>query len=99
MDLFSDFNKLIFGVIDEVPSRRFRFISRLPFSYRAVPSFVRNRAFKTSRSGAGVTEDELSPVECLRVVFLASLLSSPGAPIPLIAFCGEGRSNVLDVIL
>jgi peptidoglycan/xylan/chitin deacetylase (PgdA/CDA1 family) len=97
VDLVSDFDRLVFGGLEEVPSRRFRFISRLPFSYRAVPSFIRNRAFKTSRSGVEMTEDKLSPVECLRVIFLASLVASTGAPIPRIAFWRKAKSNALVV--
>jgi hypothetical protein len=97
VDLVSDYGRLVSEGLEETPSRRFRLISRLPFSYRAVPSFIRNRAFRSSRSTTEVTEDKISPVECLRVVFLASLVVSTGHAIPRVAFWRQGKSHALVV--
>jgi hypothetical protein len=97
VDLVSEYDRLVSEGLEEDPSRRFRLISRLPFSYRAVPSFIRNRAFRSSKSSTKVTEDKLSPVECLRVVFLASLVVSIGQAIPRIRFWRRGKSHALVV--
>ena len=97
VDLVSEYDRLVSEGLEEKPSRRFRLISRLPFSYRAVPSFIRNRAFRSPKSDSKVTEEKLSPVECLRVVFLASLVISVGQVIPRIAFWRKGKTHVLAV--
>lgn len=97
VDLVSEHERLVSEGLEENPSRRFRLISRLPFSYRAIPSFVRKRAFKSSRYSTQATEEKLSPVECLRVVFLASLVVSTRQAIPRIAFWRKGKSHALVV--
>ena len=97
VDLVSEYERLVTGGLEEVPSRKFRFVTRFPFSYRAIPSFVRNRAFRAPRASLELTEDKLSPVECLRVIFLASIATAAGHAIPRIAFWRKGKSHALAI--
>jgi hypothetical protein len=83
--------------LEETPSRKFRLVTKFPFSYRAIPSFIRNRAFRAPDALTELTEDKLSPVECLRAIFLASLVVSTGLAIPRIAFWRRGKSHALAI--
>jgi len=83
--------------IDENPSRRFRLLTKMPFSYRIVPSSIRNRVFKAKGSISGLREQALGPVECLRSIFLAALVIASGSPIPTIGFWRRGKSYALAV--
>jgi hypothetical protein len=97
LDLASEYERLISRGLDEVPSRKFRLITRFPFSYRAIPSFIRNRAFKAPRGSLELSEDKLFPVECLRVIFLASLVVAAGQGVPRLGFWRKGKSHALAV--
>jgi hypothetical protein len=97
VDLVSEYERLITGGLEEVPSRKFRLITKFPFSYQAIPSFIRNRAFRSPNGVTELTEDKLSPVECLRALFLASLVVSTGLAIPRIAFWRKGKSHALAI--
>jgi len=97
VDLVSEYERLVAGGLEEVPSRKFRLVTKIPFSYRAVPSFIRNRAFRAPNAVTELTEDRLSPVECLRAVFLASLVVSAGLAVPRIAFWRRGKSHALAI--
>ena len=97
VDLVSEYERLVSGGLEEVPSRKFRLVTKIPFSYRAIPSFIRNRAFRAPDAVAELTEDKLSPVECLRTIFLASLVVATGFAIPRIAFWRKGKSHALAI--
>jgi len=97
VDLVSEYERLVTGGLEEVPSRKFRLVTKFPFSYRAIPSFIRNRAFRAPRAALELTDDKLSPVECLRVIFLASLVVAAGRAIPRIAFWRRGKSHALAI--
>jgi hypothetical protein len=97
VDLVSEYERLVSGGLEEAPSRKFRLVTKFPFSYRAIPSFIRNRAFRAPDAVTELTEDKLSPVECLRAVFLASLVVSTGLAIPRIAFWRRGKSHALAI--
>ena len=97
VDLVSEYERLVTGGLEEAPSRKFRLVTKFPFSYRAIPSFIRNRAFRTPDAVTEFTEDKLSPVECLRAVFLASLVVAAGLAIPRIAFWRKGKSHALAI--
>jgi hypothetical protein len=97
VDLVSEYERLVTEGLEEVPSRKFRLVTRFPFSYRAIPSFIRNRAFRAPNAVTELTEDKLSPVECLRTVFLASLVVATGLAIPRIAFWRKGKSHALAI--
>jgi len=97
VDLVSEYERLVSGGLEETPSRKFRLVTKSPFSYRAIPSFIRNRAFRAPDAVTELTEDKLSPVECLRTVFLASLVVSTGFAIPRIAFWRKGKSHTLAI--
>ena len=97
VDLVSEYERLVAGGLEEVPSRKFRLVTKIPFSYRAIPSFIRNRAFRAPNSVTEPTEDKLVPVECLRVIFLASLVVSAECAVPRIAFWRKGKSHALAI--
>jgi hypothetical protein len=97
VDLVSEYERLVSAGLEEAPSRKFRLVTKFPFSYRAIPSFIRNRAFRAPDAVTELTEDKLSPVECLRGIFLASLVVSTGLAIPRIAFWRKGKSHALAI--
>jgi len=97
LDLISEYNRLMYGRMDENPSWRFRFITRMPFSYRLIPSSVRNRFFKAKGNIASLKEEVLGPIEFLRSLFLASLVIASNNPIPIIGFWRRGKSYALAV--
>jgi len=97
VDLVSEYERLVSGGLEEVPSRKFRLVTKIPFSYRAIPSFIRNRAFRAPNSVTELTEDKLAPVECLRVIFLASLVVAAERAVPRIAFWRKGKSHALAI--
>lgn len=95
-DLVSEYHRLIYRRLNENTSWKFRLLAMMPFSYDAIPSSIRNRAFK-AKSIAQFKEEMLGPVECLRTIFLASLVVSSGKTIPRIAFWRRGKSYALAV--
>jgi hypothetical protein len=96
-DLISEYYRLIYAGLDETPNWKFRVLAMMPFSYDTIPASIRNRAFKARRSIAQLKEEMLGPVECLRAIFLASLLVSSGKTIPRIGFWRRGKSYALAV--
>ena len=96
IDLVGEYVRRVFGGFEEKPSRKFWLATKLPFSYQSIPRFIRDRSFRSSGGAGEITEDRLGPVECLRTIFLASLVLSSG-PIPRIAFWKRGKSYALAV--
>jgi hypothetical protein len=96
-DLVSEYHRLIYGRLNENPSWKFRLLTMMPFSYDTIPSSIRNRVFKAKKSIAEFREEMLGPVECLRTIFLASLLMVSERAIPRIGFWRRGKSHVLAV--
>ena len=97
VDLVSEYERLVSRGLEEAPSRKFRLVTKFPFSYRAIPSFIRNRAFRALDAVIELTEDKLSPVECLRTIFLASQVVATGLAIPRIGFWRKGKSHALAI--
>jgi len=90
IDLVSSFVRHVSSGLEDPPSFKFRMATRLPFSYRMIPSFVRNRAFrKDDAEDAG--KEKVGPIECLRTIFLGSVISVSSAPIPFIGFWKRGK--------
>ena len=96
VDLVGEFFRRVYGGFEDRPSRRFWLATKLPFSYQSIPRFVRDRSFRSSEGAGQITEEKLGPVECLRTIFLASLVLSSG-PIPRISFWKRGTSYALAV--
>lgn len=96
-DLVSEYYRLVFARLDENPSWKFRVLALMPFSYDSIPSSIRNRVFRSKRSSAQYREEMLGPVECLRTIFLASLLAASGKTIPRIGFWKRGSAYALAV--
>jgi hypothetical protein len=97
VDLISEYYRLMYAGMDENPNWRFRLLTRMPFSYRLIPSSVRNRFFKARRSVLAFSEEILGPIECLRSLFLATLAIVSDGPIPIIGFWRRGKSYALAV--
>ena len=97
VDLVSEYQRLMYGRMDENPNWRFRLLTRMPFSYRLIPSSIRNRFFKAKRSVTAFREELLGPIEFLRSLFLASLAIASKDPIPIIGFWRRGKSYALAV--
>ncbi len=97
IDLVSDHQRLLYGGLEDPPSLRFRIATKLPFSYNTIPSFIRNRSFRSTVTAGDTIEERLGPVECLRTIFLSSLVVSGRLPIPRLGFWKRGISHVLVV--
>lgn len=97
LDLVAEYRRLMYQRMDETPNWKFRLLTRLPFSYGLIPSFLRNRAFKTKGGFASPRDEALCPVEFLRSLFLASLAVGSRYPIPTIGFWRQGKSYALAV--
>jgi hypothetical protein len=96
LDLIAEYSQRLHGGVRENPNWKFRFATRLPFSYQAIPRFVRDRSFRSSKGPDLLTEANLAPVEFLRTLFLASIVLVAG-PIPRIKFWKRGKSYALTV--
>ncbi len=96
IDLASEYALRISRGLEDSPSMRFKLATRLPLSYRIIPSFIRNRAFK-SDDPSEVGKEKLAPVECLRTVFLASIVTVSKTRIPRIGFWKKGKKFALAV--
>ena len=96
VDLVTEYERLVNEGLEEIPSWKFRIVSRLPLSYGAVPLFIRNRAFRSKDGMAEIREENLGPVESLRSIFLATLVKCSG-PIPRLGFWRRGKSYALAV--
>jgi hypothetical protein len=97
VDLISEYHQIMYGRMDENPNWRFRLITALPFSYRLIPSSIRNRFFKAKKGITALREELLGPIEFLRSLFLASLAIASQDPIPIIGFWRRGKSYALAV--
>jgi peptidoglycan/xylan/chitin deacetylase (PgdA/CDA1 family) len=96
LDLVGEYARRVSGGFEDKPSKKFWLATKLPFSYQSIPRFIRDRTFRSSEGVEELTEDKLGPVECLRTIFLASLVLSSG-PVPRIAFWKRGKSYALAV--
>ena len=96
IDLVGEYTRLVHDGFEQVPSRRFSLVSKLPFSYQSIPAFIRNRSFRSEKGLSELTEENLGPVECLRAVFLASVVKIAG-PVPRIGFWRRGKGYALSV--
>jgi hypothetical protein len=96
LNLVGEFSQRVYGGLEESPSWKFRMATRLPFSYSAIPRFLRERSFRRREGLAEMVHEKLAPVECLRTLFLASLVIASG-PIPRIGFWRQGKSYALVV--
>src|SRR5207245_3166840 len=73
VDLVSEYERLVTGGLEEVPSRKFRLVAKFPFSYRAIPSFMRSRAFRFPDAVIGIRGVSRSNVQCFRGSILAGV--------------------------
>ena len=96
VDLVSDYRRLLYGGLEDPPSLRFRLATKLPLSYNTIPSFIRSRSFRSTTTANEPMEEKLGPVECLRTIFLSSLVVSSG-PVLRLGFWKRGISHVLTV--
>ena len=92
LDLVAEYDRLVNGGLEDDPSTRFRLVSKFPLAYSIVPSSFRNWSLRRSLSTTGAQDERRGPVECLRAIFLASLVAVSEKPIPRIAFWKPGKS-------
>jgi peptidoglycan/xylan/chitin deacetylase (PgdA/CDA1 family) len=97
VDLVSDYNHYSLVGLEDPPSLRFRLASSLPFSYRSIPRAIRDRALKSKRGVSEMTLERLGRIECLRTIFLASLVTASPSPIPRIGFWRRGKTYALSL--
>ena len=97
VDLIAEYRKLFIESMNENPNWKFSLVTRMPFSYNLIPSKIRNRAFKTKQDLASVREEIYGPVECLRLIFLASIVIASPDPVPIIRFWRRGKSYALAI--
>lgn len=96
LDIVEEYSKRVLTGFEENPSWKFRMASKLPFSYQAIPRFIRDRSFQTSNGVEEIDELRLGPVECVRTLFLASLVKALG-PVPRVGFWKKGRRFAMAV--
>jgi len=96
IDIVREYSRRVKDGFEERPSLKFRLATKLPFSYQAIPRFIRDRSFRSSHGVSVLTPEKLGPVEFLRTVFLASIVLSSG-PIPRVRFWKRGKTYALAV--
>src|SRR2546425_7732615 len=96
IDLVGAYNQLMSG-LDAEPHPRFRFVTKLRGSYNLIPKFVRNRAFRDAAGLEKLREETIAPMECLRLIFLASIVKASGGGVPFVGFWKRGEDYVLAV--
>src|SRR2546425_607746 len=96
IDLVKNYNQLMSGLDDE-PHPRFRFVTKLRGSYNLIPRFVRNRAFRDPAGLEKLREETIAPMECLRLIFLASIVKASGRAVPFVGFWRRGKNYALAV--
>ncbi len=97
LDLVSEYRRRVYEGLEDVPSGIFRLVSTMPVSYHAVPGPLRNWSLRRSRHVAGPDEESIGPVECLRTIFLASIVLASGRRVPRIGFWERGKKYVASV--
>lgn len=96
VDIVGEYSQRIFGGFEDHPTVRFRLVTKMPFSYKAVPQFLRDRSFRNPEGLSLLTPENLGPVEFLRTLFLAILVLAVG-PVPRVKFWKNGKSFGLSV--
>lgn len=96
VDIVGEYSHRIFAGLEDQPTMRFRLVTKVPFSYRAVPQFLRDRSFRNAEGFSLLTPENLGPVEFLRTLFLAILVLA-GGPVPRVKFWKNGKSFGLSV--
>ncbi len=86
IDIVEEYKRHLYLGLEDSPSLRFRIVTRMPLSYHTTPKFIRDKAFKSQRDSTQKDLENLSPVESLRTLFLASVVLTAKSPIPRIRF-------------
>ncbi len=97
VDLISEYADRLGAGLDDVPSLKFRLATKLPLSYNTIPRFVRERSFRSETGLDQIREETLGPVECLRTIFLASVVTVLEAAIPRIGFWRKEKSFAASI--
>ena len=97
LDLVNEYTSRISSGLEDPPSVRFRLLSMLPGSYRNVPRSIRDRVFRSSQRLFEVPEYRLGPIECLRTIFLASIVTVSERPIARLGFWRRGKTYALSL--
>ena len=97
LDLVNEYTSRISAGLEDPPSVRFRLLSMLPGSYRHVPRLIRDRAFRSFQGLPEIPEYRLGPIECLRTIFLASIVTVSERPITKLGFWRQGKTYALSL--
>ncbi len=97
IDIVGEYESRLYDGLEDIPSTRFRLLSKFPASYNMVPSKFRNWSLRRAISAEGLQEGKMGSVECLRTIFLASLAVVWDRPIPRIAFWKPGKSYSMAI--
>src|SRR3989475_6056924 len=96
LDIVGEYTNRIREGLEDPVSARFRLVSLLPIPYSVIPEALRNWSLRRAYSTAGENEEN-GPIECLRTIFLASIVLASKRPIPRIAFWRQGKRFVMTV--
>ncbi len=94
LDIVSEYRRRVYDGLEDEPSSIFRLVSTMPVSYHVVPGTLRNWSLRRARHATGPDEESIGPVECLRAIFLASVVLASGERVPRIGFWEHGKKYV-----
>lgn len=97
LDMVTEYRRFLYEGLEDEPSRIFRLISSMPISYHLVPRPLRNWSLRRTRHAAKPDEESIGPLECLRTLFLASIVLASEGPVPRIGFWERGKEYVASV--
>lgn len=96
LDLVGEYERRLYGGLDDSPSTRFRLLSKLPVSYNIIPQRIRDWSLRRSLDRQ-TQENNLAAVDFLRILFLASLAAISDKPIPRIGFWRKGKKYSMAI--
>ena len=97
LDIVSEYRRHMHEGLEDDSSRLFRIVSSIPTSYGLIPPRLRNWSLKHTLPAAKTHDEEIAPVECLRTIFLSSILRASDCPVPTIGFWGKGTRYVVSI--
>jgi hypothetical protein len=97
LDIVSEYRRRVYEGLEDEPSSIFRLLSTMPVPYHVVPGPLRNWSLRRAHRSAGPDQESIGPVECLRAIFLASIVLASGGRIPRIGFWEHGKKYIASV--
>jgi hypothetical protein len=97
LDIVGEYNRRIYEGLEDDPSSVFRLASRMPVPYSLLPAAFRNWSLRRAGHAREPNEAIIGPVECLRTLFLASIVLASRGPVPRIGFWESGVRYVASI--